>query len=270
MDKQVSLSEALDLIPKSGARLAIGGVTLYRRPFSFCLGLIIKYKQTDAPGAIQLVNFTSGLESDLMVGAGMVSSIRTCYFGLESFGLAPQFTKAASNGSLTIIEESESSLANGLRASMAGVGFMPSVAWIGTDLPDLRPDVKQVVDPYSGEELTAFPAIEVDVAVLHALTADPEGNAQIGGNKGVDVELALVAEKVIITAEEIVPRLEKADIIAPVVDAVVAAPNGAWPTSCHPNYPLDGQALLDYTDAAEPADYEALISAWSDHLRLEL
>jgi glutaconate CoA-transferase subunit A len=203
-----------------------------------------------------------------LVGAGLVNSIRTCYFGLEAFGLAPQFTQAASDGTIQIIEESEASLANGIRASMAGVGFMPSVAWIGTELPALRQDVKTVIDPYSGEELTAFPAIEVDVAVIHALAADEEGNAQIGGNKGVDVELALIAKTVIVTAEKITPPLAKADILAPTVDAVVHAPRGAWPSSCHPLYPLDGMAVLDYLSAESAADYWGLVQGWAEELDL--
>jgi glutaconate CoA-transferase subunit A len=108
--------------------------------------------------------------------------------------------------------------------------------------------VRTVTDPYSGEELMAFPAIRPDVAVIHALRADPDGNAQIGDNKGVDIELTMTAGMVIITAEEIVPALEKADLVAPFVQHVVHAPCGALPTSCHPLYPLDGQALLAYTE----------------------
>jgi glutaconate CoA-transferase subunit A len=263
MDKRMGMSEAAHLVKESGARVAFGGVTLYRRPMAYCLSLLQRFQQSGAPNHLHLVNFTAGLESDLLVGAGMVETIRTCYFGLEAFGLAPQFTQAASDGSITIIEETEASLASGLRASMAGVGFIPSVAWIGTDLLKLRPDVKTVVDPYSGEELTAFPAIEVDTAIIHALKADLEGNAQIGGNQGVDVELALVADTVVVTAEEIVPSLSKADVIAPVVDAVVHSPRGAWPTSCHPEYPFDGQALLEYIGAESTEDYNNLIQEWS-------
>jgi glutaconate CoA-transferase subunit A len=194
----------------------------------------------------------------------MVENVRTCYFGLEAFGLAPHFTTAAGAGEINVLEESEASLAFGLRATLAGVGFMPSIAWLGTDLPKLRPDVKTVIDPYTSEELIAFPAIQIDVAVIHALQADPQGNARIGKNWGVDRELSLVADTVILTAEEIVERLDRADIIANVVDAVVEAPLGAWPTSCHPNYPFDGMAILDYTNAVGNDRYAALLNSWSE------
>jgi len=195
----------------------------------------------------------------------MVERVRSCYFGLEAFGLAPHFTAAAGQGHIEIMEETEASLACGLRATLAGVGFMPSLAWLGTDLPRLRPDVRTVVDPYSGEELTAFPALHVDVAVIHALEADEDGNALIGGNWGVDRELALAADRVIITAEAITARLARADIPGPAVDLVVAAPQGAWPTSCHPLYPMDGLEVLRYTEAAGSPAYSALLADWSAH-----
>ena len=267
-DKRLSLQQAADLVPARDGCLALGGVTMYRRPVAFALALIARQRAGGEPQDLELLCFTAGIESDLLVGAGMVASVRTCYFGLEAFGLAPHFTTAAGTGELRVIEESEASLASGLRATLAGVGFMPSLAWQGTDLLELRPDVRSVEDPYSGETLTAFPAIDCDIAVIHALKADPEGNAQIGGNQGVDPELALVADTVIVTAETISPRLKHADIVAPTVDAVVEIPSGAWPTSCHPAYPLDGEAVLEYLDRTSDADFAALLADWSGRFDL--
>jgi len=248
MSKLISLEEAAARVP-SGCTLAIGGITLYRRPVAFTRLLLQRFRRSGEPRDLTLLAFTAGIECDWLVGAGMVARTRTCYFGLEIFGLAPMFTFRAGRGEVAVIEETEASLALGLRAEMAQIGFMPGRAWLGTDLPRLRPDVKTISDPYTGETLMAFPAIHPDVAVIHALRADPSGNAQIGDNRGVDEELALTAGQVIVTAEEIVPELEKADLVAPFVHAVVHAPGGARPTSCHPLYPLDGQALLDYSEA---------------------
>ncbi|HWQ84684.1 MAG TPA: malonate decarboxylase subunit alpha [Anaerolineales bacterium] len=259
MDKITSLNEAVKRV-ESGTMLALGGMTLYRRPMAFVRSLLHRYKSEHAPDDLTLLAFTAGLESDLLVGAGLVKRTRSCYFGLEIFGFAPMFTHYANRGELLIIEETETSLALGLRAQMAGVGFMPGRAWTGTDLPRLRPDVATIRDPYSGEELMAFPAIHPDIAVIHALQADSHGNASLGDNRGIDEELALTADLVIITSEEIVPELNKADIVAPFVDLVVHAPNGAAPTSCYPLYPLDGQALLEYTEqVSEPASFEAYL-----------
>ncbi len=260
-DKQISLEEAASLV-NSGKMLAVGGMTLYRRPMAFVSALLERFQREGKPDDLTLLAFTAGLESDLLVGAEMVARVRSCYFGLEIFGLAPMFTYYANRGEVEIVEETEASLAFGLRAQMAGISFMPGRGWIGTDLPRLRPDVRTITDPYNGEELVAFPAIQANVAVIHALKADPEGNAQIGKNKGIDVELSLTAKTVIITAEEIVPELERADVVAPLVDAVAYAPRGAAPTSCHPLYPLDGEAFLTYTEqVSNPESFQDYLGA---------
>jgi glutaconate CoA-transferase, subunit A len=262
MDKRISMQQAVDQV-SSGACLGLGGLTLYRRPVMFVRALVRKFMSSNEPKDLTLLAFTAGLECDLLVGAGMVSKVRSCYFGMEVFGLAPMFTYYANRGEINVLEETEASLASGLRAKLAGIGFMPSRAWLGTDLPRLRPDVKTVLDPYTGEELMAFPAISPDVSVIHALRADYHGNAQIGNNQGIDEELCLASSQVIVTAEEIVPELTKADLVSPFVTGVVLAPGGALPTSCHPMYPLDGSAILAYTEqVSEPSSYHLFVENW--------
>jgi len=262
--KQITLEEAAALVP-SGCTFAPGGMTLYRRPMAFVRKLLERFYQTGEPRDLTLLSFAAGIESDMLVGAGMVSQVRSCYFGLEIFGLAPMFTYYANRGEIQVIEETEASLAFGLRAEIAGIGFMPGRGWIGTDLPKLRPDVKTVFDPYRGEELMAFPAIKPDVAVIHALQADEEGNAIIGNNKCVDEELVLTADTVLLTYEEFVPPLEKVDIIGPLVDYLVEAPLGAAPTSCHPLYPMDGESVLAYTEqVSDPDSFKAFVTRWLD------
>jgi glutaconate CoA-transferase subunit A len=260
--KLVSIEEAAAWVP-SGCTLALGGMTLYRRPMAFVRALLKRFRGTGEPHDLTLLTFTAGLESDLLVGAGMVSRLRTCYFGLEIFGLAPMFTYRANRGEIQVIEETEASLAFGLRAQMASVGFMPGRGWLGTDLPRLRPDVRTVIDPYSGEELVAFPAIRPDVVVIHALRADPFGNAEIGENRCVDGELAITASRVIVTTEEIVPELLKSYLVGPLVYGLVLAPNGAAPSSCHPLYPLDGMTYLSYVEqVSDPPSFTAFLDRW--------
>lgn len=259
MSKIEKLAKSVEHV-KSSSMLALGGMTLYRRPMAFVLNLIRRYYQTGEPNNLTLLSFAAGMESDLLVGAGMVSRVRACYFGLEIFGLAPMFTYYANRGKVEVIEETEASLAFGLRAEIAGVGFMPGRGWLGTDLPKLRPDVKSILDPYKGEELIAFPAIKPDVAVIHAIEADEDGNAIIGKNKCVDEELVLTSDKVIITSEKIVSPLEQVDIIGPLVHSLVLVPNGALPTSCHPDYPMDGDQILEYVEQVnDPSSYETYI-----------
>ncbi|MGD8805328.1 MAG: CoA-transferase [Chloroflexota bacterium] len=258
IDKQIPLAEAAAMV-KDGQTLGLGGLTIYRRPLAFARALI---RRAPPPNDLTLLAFTAGLAADQLVGAGLISRVRTCYFGLEIFGLAPMFSSAAGSGALQIVEESEASLANGLRATLAGIGFLPSPAWQGTDMFRLRPDVKSVVDPYTGRQLTAFPAINCDVAVIHVLKADRSGNAVLGGNPTVDRELAAVAAATIITAEEIVDRFDQqVDIPSRDVTAVVHCPRGAWPTSCYPLYPLDGEEILRYLAACNQGQFQEYLNA---------
>jgi glutaconate CoA-transferase, subunit A len=256
----ISLKQAADLIQDSST-IALGGMTLYRRPVAFALELLRRQKR---PKDLTLINFTAGYESDLLVGGGCVSTVRSVYFGLESFGFAPMYTETANAGKITVMEETEASIVMGIRAQTAKVGFMPSLAWIGTDLPKLRPDVKTIIDPYTGETLTAFPAIPINVAVLHGLEADKEGNVKVNNNLGIDIELVYASETVIITVEKLVDAVEKsADgviIPNPSANYVVHTPRGAWPTSCYPDYPVGGGELMRYVEACNAGEFESYLT----------
>lgn len=254
------LSEAVNIIVNSSI-IALGGMTMYRRPTAFVRALL---QREPRPRDLTLLCFTAGYESDLLVGAGCVGTVRSVYFGLESFGLAPMFTEAAQKGTINVLEETEASIVMGIRAGTSGVGFMPSTAWVGTDLPSLRPDVKTIIDPYSGEELTAFPAIHCDVAVLHGLEADAEGNVKINNNLGIDMELVYLAKTVIVTVERIVERIERSTdgmlIPAPGATHIVHAPRGAWPTSCYPDYPVGGGELMRYVDMCNAGKFDEYLA----------
>jgi len=240
-----------------GATLALGGMTLYRRPLAFVKALL---RRDPRPRDLTLLCFTGGLESDLLIGAGCVRAIRSAYVGLEAFGFAPMFTRFAQEQRIQVIEETEASLVMGIRAQITGAGFLPSRAWVGTDLPRLRPDVQSIRDPYSGELMTAFPAITCDVAVLHGLAGDEAGNVQLNNNLGVDMELVYLADTVIATVERLEAALQRNTdgpiIPNPGCDMLVHAAGGAAPSSCYPRYFLDGEAFLHYSDCCQAGRFE--------------
>lgn len=260
------MAEWLDLTQAAaqitdGMTIALGGMTVYRRPVAFVLALL---RRQPRPKDLTLLCFTAGYESDLLIGAGCVRAVRSCYVGLEAFGFAPMFTQAAQKGNITIIEETEASIVMGLRAQMAGVGFMPSHAWVGTDLPKLRPDVKTIADPYTGETLMAFPAIPCDAAVLHGLEGDAHGNIKLNNNLGIDLELIYIAKTVIVTVERRVSQVAKTPdgllVPAPGTDFIVHAPHGAFPTSCYPDYPVTGAEFMRYVDACNAGQFDTYLN----------
>ena len=242
MDKLISLEDAVGKI-ESGQTIALGGMTNYRRPMGAVWELIRqswdydneKNRVTD----LTLLGLTLGIESDLLIAAGMVSTVRTCYFGLEHLP-APMYMKAAAEGTIEIIEETEGSIAYGLRAALAGLSSLAGPGWLGTDMLELRPDVSTITDPYDGTTRVAFPALKPDVALIHVEKADALGNAVVSGNRAIDREIAALADYTILTAEQIVSTEEIAKdgayISSEMVDAVVELPMGAFPTSCYPFY----------------------------------
>jgi len=265
MPEWVSLSQAAALV-NDGMTLALGGMTIYRRPVAFVIELL---RRSPRPTGLTLACFTAGIESDLLVGAGCVSVMRSCYVGLESFGFAPMFTARAGTGQLQIIEETEASFALGLRAAAQGIGFMPSRAWMGTDLPALRPDVKAVTDPYTGDRMLAFPALSIDACVIHGLEGDASGSIRLNANMGVDQELCATAKLRIATVErrvgQVDPALPGPIIPPPGIDFVALAPRGAQPTSCFPDYPIAGSVFLDYVDACNAGQFDAFVERLSGY-----
>ena len=57
-----------------------------------------------------------------------------------------------------------------LRAAAQRVPFNPWRPGVGTSFPEVNPAIKEFDDPISGETLLAIPAIDIDVAFLHAAT----------------------------------------------------------------------------------------------------
>ena len=126
----------------------------------------------------------------------------------------------------------------------------------GSDLP-ARAGFRTVADPYTGAESVAIPAIAPDWAIVHVQEADAAGNARIHGPRYDDVYVARAARHLLVTTERLVegsafaaqPALT--DFPAFLVDAVVVAPRGAWPTSCPQEYPADEAFLAAYVAAAQ-------------------
>ncbi|MEM3588045.1 MAG: CoA-transferase [Candidatus Jordarchaeaceae archaeon] len=249
-DKLMSLSEAVSLI-KNGDLLGIGGMSLYRRPMALTRE-IIRQRIKD----LGILSFIAGLPSDMLIGAKCASRIRSCYVGFEIFGLAPNYRRAAENGDLEIIEETEITIVLGLKATLLQVPHLPTRGIRCTDIMKVRKDLKEYNCPLSGEKLVAVPPIKPDVSIIHVSMADRMGNAHIDGAVWLDEDLAKASGRVIVSAEKIVETEEimrtssRANIPHFMVDAVVRAPFGAHPTSCFPFYTYDAQHIRNYLEVS--------------------
>ena len=113
----------------------------------------------------------------------------------------------------------------------------------GTDLPEHTATIAPITCPFTGELLTAVPALELDVAIIHAQRADREGNVQMWGLTGVQKEAVLAAKRSLVTVEEIVDELDPRPnaVVLPnwVVSRVAEVPDGAHPSYAHDYYERD-------------------------------
>ena len=136
-----------------------------------------------------------------------------------------------------------------------GVPYVPVLGLVGTDLLARRDDMVLAPDPFGEGKVTVVArAMRPDVAVFHAHKADLQGNVSFG--YAVDaVIIAEASQHVVVTAEEVVERLEERDAEATfmpsiLVDAVVHAPFGARPGGLIGRYAPDKAAMEAYALAA--------------------
>ncbi len=247
-NKLMSLQEAISTYVQDGDLIGIGGLSFWRKPISACREIIRQKKRN-----LSLCTFVGGIEIDMLVAAGCASKVRTCFVGMEIFGMAPHYRKAVESGLLKVSEESEASIALGLKSSYLKVPFMPLKGMIGTDFPKVRKDIIQFEDPLgSGTQLMALPKIDLDVAILHVPYADEYGNGNIAGAVWMDDDMAKTAKKTIITCERLVEMEDirylqgKAQIPMQTSDAVIKIPFGAHPTSCYDRYTFDALHIQEY------------------------
>ena len=137
---------------------------------------------------------------------------------------------------LDIEEHSHAGMATRYVAGASGLPFAVLRGYVGTDLVDAHAtDRARSTCPFTGEVLTAVPALRPDVAVIHAQQADRHGNVQLWGLVGVQKEAVLSASaRSIVTVEELVDELEPRPnaVVLPtwVIDAVCEVPGGAHPS----------------------------------------
>src|SRR4029077_12783475 len=120
---------------------------------------------------------TSGLQADLLIGAGAVAEIETAGVMLGEAGSAGRFTAAIKAGSIAIRDATCPAIHAGLQAAEKGIPFIPLRGILAPDALAQR-DAWRVVNTPFGEAdpIVLVPAISPDVALFHAAVADRRGN----------------------------------------------------------------------------------------------
>ena len=190
---------------------------------------------------LTLVRMTPDIVYDQLIGAGCARKLIFSWGGNPGVGSLHRFRDAVEHAwpaPLEIEEHSHAGMANRYVAGASGLPFAVLRGYVGTDLVHQTDTIKPITCPFTGENLTAVPALNPDVTVVHAQRADRAGNVQIWGLLGVQKEAVLAAKRSLVTVEEIVdeldPRLGAITIPSWAVTAVAEVPGGA-----HPSYAQD-------------------------------
>lgn len=251
-DKRITLKEAVKLVP-DGAHLFWGGFGFQRPPMAFAHELVRQKKRN-----MTLYTCGSEMDLDILSGACVVSRLELAFYAIEGIGLVPNIQRRIREGAIEIEDYSNLAMALRFLGGALGVPFMPLKSMLGTDMlakAKFRPKKAHVMTcPFSGEKVVLVPSVRPDFSIVHASRVDIEGNAQIDGIKGEDVEGARAGKKVIVLAEEIVNtefiRAKPDQTVIPdiYVTYVVECPWGSHPMMVYNYYDYDFQHVRMYYD----------------------
>jgi len=225
------LREAIDEYVHDGDTVALEGFT---HLIPFAAGHeIIRQGRRD----LTLVRLTPDIIYDQLIGMGCASKLIFSWAGNPGAGSLHRFRDAVENGvphALEIEEHSHAGMATRFAASASGLPFGILRGYAGTDLASVTKNVAWVTCPFTGEELAAVPALDLDVGIICAQQADRHGNVMLWGITGVQKETVLAARASIVLVEEVVEEFSPHvnGVVLPhwVVDAVVVTPNGPYPS----------------------------------------
>mgnify|MGYP003674292047 CR=1 FL=1 len=201
---------------------------------------------------------TSGLQADMLIGAGCVDSLECGAVTLDEEGLAPRFRAAIETGAIQIVDSTCPAIYAALQAAEKGSPFASLRGVIGSDVANHRKDWKIIDNPFSetSDPVLLVPAIRPDIALFHARLADRQGNVWVGNKREVII-MAHAAKRTFVTFEEWYDgdlaadaRYAAGTIAALYINGLSHAANGAWPLAFAQYYRADAKHLSAYAAAA--------------------
>ena len=230
MAELVPLADAVAALVKDGDTVALEGFT-HLIPYAAGHELLRQGRC-----GLTLVRMTPDLLYDQMIGLGAADRLVFSWGGNPGVGSLHRLRDAVEHGwpgPLDLEEHSHAGMAARYVAGASGLPFGVLRGYVGSDLTAHTRNVATVTCPFTGEQLTAVRAFELDVAAVHAQQVDRHGNVGLWGISGVQKEAVLCARHAIVTVEERVDELDsRTRVVLPswVVDAVAVVPQGAHPS----------------------------------------
>lgn len=245
----MSMRQAVARYVHDGDTIAIEGFTAF-----ICFAAaheIIRQGRRD----LTLCRMTPDLVYDQMIAAGCASKLVFSYLGNPGVGSLHCVRRAVEKGiprPLEIEEYSHFGMVGRYLAGAAHLPFFPLRSYLGSDLAKANPRIRFVESPYGDGAVAVVPALNPDVAILHAQRADSSGNTQMWGLLGVQKEAAFSARHVVVVVEEIVDETvirsdpNRTAIPGLVVEALVHEPAGAHPSYVQGYYDRDNEFYLEW------------------------
>src|SRR3954471_24199543 len=236
-EKVVSLADAASFV-RDGDSVGIGGSTMSRTPMALIWALI-RAQRKDLSCSRCIISS----DGDLLFGSGISDHIISSWFSQGIlWGVSKVMRHHTESGQAKYEEWSHLAVGMRFRAGAMGVPFMPIRSMLGSGVLAQRPEAAEMICPFTQEKVLLVPALNPDVALIHVQRADAYGNAQIDGLPFMDIDLAMAANRVILTTERIVsndqirraPDHTKIPFLC--VDAVVEVPFGSAPHECYGVY----------------------------------
>ncbi|HEY0904415.1 MAG TPA: CoA-transferase [Marmoricola sp.] len=261
-EKLMTIDEVVAQID-DGMTVGIGGWGPRRKPMAL-VRAILRSELRD----LTLVSW-GGADVGLLARAGKIRKLVYAFVSLDSIPLEPNFQKARQEGSIPeVVELDEGMFQTGLYAAAQRLPFLPMRAGLGSDVLVHNPWIRTVASPYADEngdfeELTAVPALRLDVALVHLNRADPHGNATyLGPDPYFDDLFVQAADKAFVSCEQVVDTagltvdtpVQRLLVSRMMVDGVVETPNGAHFTTCTPDYERDEKFQKAYAAAARGSE----------------
>ena len=268
-NKVVSLQEAISkYVNDSGIWMAIGGFVTNRRPYALTFEVIRQRKKN-----LYIETGAGAGDIDMMIGCGMVKVLHNSYVANSGYSqVGRRFKKAVTRNEILIEDFSLDAQTILYHAAALGLDYVCIKNMIGTSMVDkwgiseeIRkndpnlPDKKLLIheNPFKpGDKLCCLPVPTIDVALVHAHMASPDGTARIIGPVFQDIDIATAAKYCILSCDQLVdndylrrnPELNNIPNL--VVDAVVHQPYGAYPSQLFGVYDYDGRFFYEYDKAS--------------------
>lgn len=207
---------------------------------------------------LTLVRLTPDLIYDQLIGMGCAKKLVFSWGGNPGVGSLHRFRDAVEKGwpgPLEIDERSHAAMSVAYVAGAAGVPMAVLRGFVGSDLPNHNANIRFIQCPFTGENLAATPAINPDIAIIHAQKADRQGNVLLWAIVGVQKEIVLAATRCIVTVEEIVDELDAPPnacvLPAWAIDAVCEVSGGAFPSYVDGYHERDNAAYIAWDAASK-------------------